>query len=254
MSSNRKKHRNVPAAAKPAQPEVKMTDPTPGANPSPAVPPPSELTALTEKLAALERVVRGMARDNLETSHAQREALELIRNLQTQMEEMRLESKGILQTVWRAGQESQASMTKAEDHFGAAIRELEARLKDEMKWQLQRGLMQAIFPALDDLDLIILNQRELNRQSGQSDALLSAIMLVRSKFQANLRMLGLEEIIIEEGVTLFDPALHELTPSDLAVPPRVEESMPKGTILCVRRSGYRYLDKIFRYPQVIVKE
>lgn len=231
-----------------------MTDPTPAANPSPAEPPPPDLSALAEKLAALERVVRGMARDSLETNHAQREALELIQKLQTQMDEMRLESKGILQTVWRTGQESQASMAKAEDHFGAAIRELEARLKDEMKWQLQRGLMQSIFPALDDLDLIILNQRELNRQSGQPDHLLSAIMLVRSKFQANLRMMGLEEIKIEEGVALFDPSQHELTPSDLAVPPRQDGSQPKGTILCVRRAGYRYLDKIFRYPQVIVKE
>lgn len=231
-----------------------MTDPTPAVNPSPAEPPPPDLSALAEKLTALERVVRSMARDNLETNHAQREALELVQKLQAQMDEMRLESKGILQTVWRTGQESQASMTKAEDHFGAAIRELEARLKDEMKWQLQRGLMQSIFPALDDLDLIILNQRELNRQSGQPDHLLTAVMLVRSKFQANLRMLGLEEIKIEEGVTLFDSAQHELTPSDLAVPPRQDESQPKGTILYVRRAGYRYLDKIFRYPQVIVKE
>ena len=91
-------------------------------------PPAADLNALSEKITQLERVVRGMGRDSLEASRAQREAQELLQKLQTQLDEMRLESKGILQTVWRTSQESQISMTKAEDHFGAAIRELEARL------------------------------------------------------------------------------------------------------------------------------
>lgn len=226
-----------------------MTQPAPAENPPPA----ADLAALAEKIAQLERIVRGMGRDSLETSRAQREAQETLQALKTQLDEMRLESKGILQTVWRSGQESQSSMAKAEDHFGAAIRELEARLREEMKWQLQRGLMQAIYPALDDLDLIIANQRELVKTTGESRALLDAIILVRSKFNANLFMLGLEEIKIEEGVTLFDPSQHEIVPSDLVVPPPAHESMPPGTILLVRRAGYRYQGRIFRYPQVIVK-
>ncbi len=224
MPSNRNKHRHVPAAPRTVKPEEKMTQSNPigPATPAESPPPAADLTALSEKIAQLERVVRGMGRDSLEASRAQREAQELLQKLQTQLDEMRLDSKGILQTVWRTGQESQASMTKAEDHFGAAIRELEARLREEMKWQLQRGLMQAIYPALDDLDLIIANQREMAKQSAQPDSLLDAIILVRSKFNANLYMLGLEEIKIEVGVAQFDPSQHEMVPSDLAVPPRSE--------------------------------
>lgn len=255
MPSNRNKHRRASATPSPAKPEEKMTHPNPLSGQPPAEPPPpsADLAALTEKLNQLERVIRGMGRDNLEASRAQRETQELLQSIKTQLDEIRLESKGILQTVWRAGQESQSSMAKAEDHFGSAIRELEARLREEMKWQLQRGLMQAIYPALDDLDLIIANQRELAKASAQPDPLLDAIILVRSKFNANLYMLGLEEIKIEEGVTQFDPSQHEMVPSDLAVPPHSTPAMPPGTILCVRRAGYRYQGKIFRYPQVIVK-
>ena len=208
MPSNRNKHRHVPAAPRPAKPEEKMTQSN-SIGPAEPPPPATDLNALSEKITQLERVVRGMGRDSLEASRAQREAQELLQKLQTQLDEMRLESKGILQTVWRTSQESQASMTKAEDHFGAAIRELEARLREEMKWQLQRGLMQAIYPALDDLDLIIANQRELGRHSTQPDSLLDAIILVRSKFNTNLYMLGLEEIKIEVGAAQFDPSQHE---------------------------------------------
>ena len=208
---------------------------------------------LAEYLPRLERVLRGIARDGLNVTRSQRDAQTALQTILGRLDDLELSTKGMSQAVWRAAQESQTHMQSAEQHFAGAIRELETRVRGELRWQLYQSALQAIFPALDDLDLVIGNQRSLAGASEQDDGLLKAIMLVRQKFADGLRMLGLEEIPIEEGVTRFDPDTHHQIASDVPLDLLDSSDLPSGTIVRVRRFGYRLDGRVFRIPQVLVK-
>jgi molecular chaperone GrpE (heat shock protein) len=208
---------------------------------------------LTEYLTRLERVLRGIARDGLNVTRAQRDAQTALQTILLRLDDLELTNKGMSQAVWRAAQESQTHIQSAEQHFAGAIRELETRVRGELRWQLYQSALQAIFPALDDMDLVIGNQRSLAGGSVQDDDLLKAIMLVRQKFAEGLRMLGLEEIPIEEGVTLFDSDTHHQIESDVPRDLLDGSDLPIGTIVRVRRVGYRLDGRVFRVPQVLVK-
>lgn len=210
------------------------------------------LQGLAETLFRLEKVVRSEGRDNLALVRGQKDTQTALQTILARLDEFELTNKGLAQTVWRTAQDSQSHMQNAEQHFAGAIRELEARMREEMQWQIYRSALQAIFPALDDMDLVIINQRDLNRQAGREDALLEAMVLIRQKLADGLRTLGLEEITIIEGVTRFDPSVHQSVEADTPALPQDEE-VPPGTIIRVRRVGYRLNGQIFRVPQVLVQ-
>jgi molecular chaperone GrpE (heat shock protein) len=217
------------------------------------------LPDLGDKIVQLERVVRSVGRDSLALTRGQREAEATLQAILARLDDLELATKGMSQTVWRATQESVGQLQNAEAHFAGAIRELEARIRNELQWQLYKNAAQAILPALDDMDLVIGNQRALAKKAaaGQAaahdDSLLEAMILVRHKLVEGLRRLGLEEISIEEEVTPFDPAWHEAVQSDIPAEFLDDEGVPVGTIFRVRRAGFQLNGRIFRVPQVLVK-
>lgn len=213
-----------------------------------------ELQSLIEKLSRLEKVVRGAGRDSLAIVRGQRETQTTLQAIQARLDDLELTTKGLSQTVWRAAQESQGHLQNAEQHFAGALRELEKRVREEMQWQLYKSTLQAIFPALDDMDLVIGNQKVLAEKSGEEDGFLEAMILVRKKLSEGLRTLGLEEITIEEGVTPFDPSLHEAVEPDIPLDLLSDKAVPPGTIIRVRRTGHRFGGRIFRVPQVLIKK
>jgi len=199
-----------------------------------------------EKLDRLERLVRGVSRDNMELQAA----LTAVRG---RLEDLDLGVKGMTQSAHRAVQEGQAGIQNAEKHFAGALRELEARVREEMQWQIQRGALQAVFPALDDLELVIAHERQTAGGAVPAGSVLEALVMVRQKLMDGLRAIGLEEIVVEPGVTVFDPALHQHTAADLPPEAIPDLDVPRNTILLLRRPGYRFQGRVFRAPQVIVK-
>ncbi|MHB8891561.1 MAG: nucleotide exchange factor GrpE [Candidatus Limnocylindrales bacterium] len=216
----------------------------------------ADQSAAADPTERLERLVRGMARESLEVARGQREIQASLQGLPAALEAVDLSLKGVSQQVWRYAQDGQAGITIAEEHFAGAIRELEARLRAELQSLIYRNACLALLPALDDLDLVIGNQRSLQPGADGDDHLLQAVVIVRHKLAEGLRALGLEEIPVEAGRTTFDPTLHQAVESDLAAgipaPPDLPPDLPRGTILMVRRAGYRLNGGVLRTPQVII--
>jgi molecular chaperone GrpE (heat shock protein) len=204
-----------------------------------------------ELLARLERVVRASNKDSMEVARGQRELQQSMRDLNTRVDEFELQVKGLTQETWRTAKESQTLSQNATEHFAGALRDLEKRIREDMQWEFNRSTALAIFPALNDLDLIIDQQHLLN--GDDDDPLLEAVELVREKFDQALQKMGWQEIDIKIGVTKFDPEKHE------GVVPQDGFSMddfdvPPGTIVKIHRRGYYRGNHILRSAQVIVKK
>jgi molecular chaperone GrpE (heat shock protein) len=236
------------------------------ASQTPPIPPALEPAPLAEeapldlggKIAQLERLVRSVARDSLALSRGQRDAEAQLQAIQTHLDDLELTTKGVGQTVWRAVQEALGQLQNAEAHYAGAIRELEARVRAEIQWQVYRSAAQSMLPALDDMDLVIGNQRALARKAAAGaaqaqDSVLEAMVMVRRKLVEGLRALGLEEIPIQEGATRFDPAWHEVTEPDISPEFLDDAGAPPGIIYRVRRAGFQFDGRIFRVARVLVK-
>lgn len=247
MTQNRKRHAPKANRIPAGQPE----DQPAAAQPAPTAPAPDAV--LLERLDRLERLMRSLAHDSLESIQSQREVQLAIQQATAGFNELDTVLKYVAQTVLGASQDSQKSMQLAEEHFAAAIRELEARLRDEMQWQIFRSALLSIFPAIDDLDLIIAHQRKQTPADEFEGSILEALVMVRQKLDDGLRKLGLEEIPVEPGATTFDPALHQAVHFDATIDVICDQPAPRGTILALRRAGYRWNGKIFRSPQVVVQ-
>jgi molecular chaperone GrpE (heat shock protein) len=217
---------------------------------------PTELTEETqdfaEKVSKLEKIIRGMGRDSLSVVRGQKDIEATLQIILSRLDDLELLTKGTTQTIWRATQENQKHLQGTQDHFAGAIRELESRVREEMQWQFRQSTLEAIGPALDDMDLVIAMQSALTKNANEKDDFLEAMMLVRRKFSEGLKALGLEEIVIEEGLTRFDPNLHEAVESDIPDALLEGEGLVPGTIILVRRAGFGFNGRVIRVPQVLV--
>ena len=176
---------------------------------------------IEDKLARLERIIRSTGQDSVE----------LLRRLQ----------------------EIEKTIQGSEEHYAGSLRELEARVREELQWQIHKGCLLAVMPGLDDLDLVIIHER--GRAGGEvaGGSVLEALLLVRRKIADGLRTFGLEEIGVEPGSTAFNPAVHQVADSDLPAGVVPDLDVPRGTILLQRRTGYRLNGRVIRPAQVIVK-
>ena len=156
-----------------------------------------------ELLSRLERVVRASNKDSMEVARGQREMQQTVQALRERMDDLELQIKGLTQESLQAAQKSQELSQTAKVHFAEALRDLEKRIKEDMQWEFNRATALAVFPALNDLDLVIEQQRLLN--GGEDDSLLEAVEMVRGKFDQALQKLGWRQIEIKIGETKFDP-------------------------------------------------
>jgi molecular chaperone GrpE (heat shock protein) len=206
---------------------------------------------LGDRVIQIEKLVRGLSRDSLATTRSQRELQGNVQAMRERLDDIELATKSVSQEVWRAMQDNGTRLEKTEQYFASAIRELEHRLTEELKWQLHKTVFAAIFPAMNDLDLSIEHQ---NRTAGAAeDKFLEGILLIRQKFDDGFQKLGLDEILINEGETLFDPSLHEAVDANNSDDVQSAD-VPSGTIIQVRRKGYTLNGRLFRAPLVIVKQ
>lgn len=178
-------------------------------------------SAIEDKLARLERIIRSMGQDSVE----------LLRRLQA----------------------IEKTIEGSEEHYAGSLRELEGRVREELQWQIHKGCLLAVMPGLDDLDLVLIHERDRAGGDVAEGSLLEALLLVRQKIADGLRTFGLEEIQVEAGTTVFDPAVHQGADSDLPAGVVPDLDVPRGTILLQRRSGFRLNGRVIRPAQVIVK-
>lgn len=221
-------------------------------DPSVAAEPTKETQDFADKFSKLEKVIRGMGRDTLDILRGQKDVEAILQTVLSRLDDLELLAKGTSQTVWHAAKDSREQLQSAQDHFAGAIRELEARVREEMQWQFLRSILEVICPALDDMDLIIATQKMLMKNAAEKDSFLEAMILVRRKFSEGLKAIGLEEIVIKEGITRFDPNSHEAVESDIPDTLLESEGLAPGTIMRVRRAGYGFNGRIIRVPQVLV--
>ncbi len=212
-----------------------------------------EKESIKEKLDKLEKVIRSGGRDNLSLVRGQKDALAKLENVLSQFNDLEFNIKGLTQQVWKVTKENQEHIQKTEQHFAGAIRELDARVRDEIQWQIYKNALQAIFPALDDMDIIINKQKEIIDASGEENGMLEAMIMVRQKFNEGLKKLGLDEIPVQSGETQFDPTKHEAVETDNFGAISADHEITKGTIINVSRPGYYLNGRVFRVPKVSVK-
>ena len=53
--------------------------------------------------------------------------------------------------------------------------------------------------------------------------------------------------------TQFEPGSHEAVEADIPADLLPDKELSPGTIIRVRRAGYRFDGRVFRVPQVLVK-
>ena len=102
------------------------------------------------------------------------------------------------------------------------------------------GLLQRLFPILDDFERALANASPADRESSWGQG----IQLVERNLRGLLAAEGVERI--EASGADFDPRLHEALGSSPS------SDVPEGHVLNVVRQGYRRGERVLRPAQVII--
>lgn len=130
-------------------------------------------------------------------------------------------------------------------HFTREMNELRTSLHDRLVTEAAIDVFSTLLPALDDMDHV------LREASAQGDVRgYESLRLVRRRLRDAFSRVGIEEIRVEEGLTLFDPKIHEGQPYD-GEDPKLH-SLPPTTIVEVQRMGYVAGEKVLRCTVVSV--
>ena len=114
-----------------------------------------------------------------------------------------------------------------------------AREKGEWDDSLRSEVVLGILPAIDDLDLALLN---LPTDLAKHDWV-NGILLARRKLHTQLSNMGISEV---DTSGHFDPVLHE------AVTHEPSDGLQAGDIISVVRKGYKIGDRVIRHAMVRV--
>ena len=98
----------------------------------------------------------------------------------------------------------------------------------------------SLLPVLDDFSRAI---RESKKMKNPEDFV--GLELIFNKFNDILKINGLLELDVNKGDS-FDPELHE------AISQIKSEKKTSGNIIDIVEKGYKFGDKIIRYPKVVV--
>ena len=113
--------------------------------------------------------------------------------------------------------------------------------KEKGEWDdsLRSEVVLGVLPAIDDLDLALLN---LPADLAKHDWV-NGILLARRKLSTQLSNMGISEV---DTSGHFDPALHE------AVTHEPSEGHEAGNIISVVRKGYKIGERVIRHAMVRV--
>jgi molecular chaperone GrpE len=143
----------------------------------------------------------------------------------------------------RSDQERKQQFLDLRAHITGETDRLAEALREEMTRESAIELWKAIVPALDEIDHV-LREEALGETRGAP-----SVRMVRRKLRDALSRIGIEEIAVEDGVTEFDPHVHEGTPHD---GDQGGEKLAAGTVARVERAGYTLGDRVLRCARVAV--
>lgn len=132
------------------------------------------------------------------------------------------------------------------DKFLRATADLEnyrkraARDRDEAVRNARESVINALLPALDNLERAL-------EHSEAGTPLHEGLLQLQKQFQRALADFGLAEIIAKPGEK-FDPALHE------AVSQVESADFPEGTVVEQLHSAYSMTDRLLRPARVVVSK
>ena len=138
------------------------------------------------------------------------------------------------------GEPDRASLTRALRDLEAAKARVE-RDAEANAQSLREKLVLELVPVLDNLDRTI----AAAHQSGDAQAVVEGVRLVRNQFLGVLVRFGIERLEVKHQ--RFDPKLHEA----ISMVP-VTHPSAHGVVIDQLEPGYRYGDKLLRPAKVIV--
>ena len=142
-------------------------------------------------------------------------------------------------------------------YFTDELGRLREAITDELYVRATQRLLMDILPILNGLDNLLIRPEftcpEVTTQNEQTTHLWNTLGAYRRSFYNCLRRLGLEEISIVEGETMFNPDIHECVEPGEGEELPDTETLLDGAILKVRRRGYHFRGELFQAPQVIIK-
>lgn len=145
-----------------------------------------------------------------------------LEHLQMQLEEMeknKVEAENLYKRMAADFENYRKRMAKEKEEFAAG--------------GIQRAV-EAMLPALDDMDLAVTNLTE----EMEPKAIIDSVNMVYKRFSRCLEQIGITQLdVIGEQ---FDPRMHE------PVQQVVDNSVPDGSIVFQLRPGYQFNDKILR--------
>lgn len=134
-------------------------------------------------------------------------------------------------------------LTELRAHLSTELERLGGTLRLDAAKQGALEVFKAVLPALDDIEHVL-------REGPADGPGKPALRMVHRRLTDSFARLGIEQIPIEEKVTVFDAQLHdgEIFAGDVA---EVKDLAP-GTIVAVARSGYRVGATIVRASRVSI--
>ena len=162
----------------------------------------------------------------------------------------------------RARESAEAAQRMAESdramrgYFTDEMGRLREAITSELYVQAVLRLLSDLLPILNDLDSLLERPEFTLCPEAMSDdtaRLQKALLAYRRRFYNGLRRLGVEEMAVAVGETLFDPHLHEGVEPDEGDQLGDTGALPEGTIIRVLRKGYLFRNELFQAPQVVVK-
>lgn len=113
--------------------------------------------------------------------------------------------------------------------------------KADMLLYASQNLMGELLPVVDDFERAL---KELGKE-GENETL-KGVQLIQQKLLETLEKKGLKKMQVKAGDD-FDAEIHEA----ITTIPAPDEQM-KGKIIDVIETGYQLLEKVVRYPKVVV--
>ncbi|MEG1923748.1 MAG: nucleotide exchange factor GrpE [Clostridia bacterium] len=203
-----------------------------------------------EKKAKVVEILEDNTNDSAEKTNLKKmnkeQLIDLVEALTEENENLVKEAEEVKAKVNSIKQQLESSNSKTDEYLGklSGLKGDYERIKQRNKTAVEAAtdegkgyVIEKLIPILDTFDRAKLSVTDENT--------INALELIRKQFEALLSSIGIEEIEVlgEE----FDPNL-----SNAIFKQHTDKEEEKGKVLMVTAKGYKYGDKILRYPQVAV--